>query len=170
MVVKARTNGRIGGIIFAQQLDGHFAVEAGIAGALDHAHAAAADFAEQFVAGRRRNGGRLRRIVVLGRMGIRARGGCVFSANVSQSGQQRIAAVAQLGQCSLATRTIHDVRGDLLEQFFRQLAAAKGGQHGRFGTKLLGHASLLFHEIAKFLAQTAQHAALGDVNGSRTHP
>ena len=47
---------RIGRVALGQQLDGDIAIEGGVAGAIDDAHAAVADLVEQFVA-RRAGGG-----------------------------------------------------------------------------------------------------------------
>ena len=51
---------RIGRVAFGQQLDGDIAIEGGVAGAVDDAHAAVADLVEEFVARRAEAGdGRL---------------------------------------------------------------------------------------------------------------
>src|SRR5262245_27738037 len=51
---------RVGRVAIGQQLDGHIAIESGIAGAVDDAHAAAADLVAQLVA--RRTGARSARL------------------------------------------------------------------------------------------------------------
>jgi hypothetical protein len=57
LVAEALGGRRIGRVFRGQHLDGDVAVEGGVAGAVDHAHAAAADLVEQLIAGRAGGGG-----------------------------------------------------------------------------------------------------------------
>jgi hypothetical protein len=58
---------RVGRVVAGQELDGHVPAEGGVAGAVDDAHAAAADLLKQFVPRRIRRGGVAGGSVVLGR-------------------------------------------------------------------------------------------------------
>ena len=95
-LMKRRAGGESSGVALGQQLDGDVAVEGGVAGAVDNAHAAVADRLDQLVA--RRTGGRSARLDD-GRRGRRG-GACqVFGHGIPFRGSP----VARLGLIQTAT-------------------------------------------------------------------